>query len=387
MSGRTVVVVGHDASRTGAPIALRSTLRWVHEHTDDRPTLVLVDGGPLVEDYRATVDTIVLATRRGAALDRAVSGLRSVRPGAGSHGWVVGLRRVPPAEVVLANTLAALPVAARLARRPSPSRARLVCHVHELDGVATRVLPADAGARAALLERVDRWIAAGPAVAEMLVQRWGVDRDAVCTVDGFIEAPVVTPAARAAARARLALPERSPLVVSSGSLIRRKGPERFVDLMAALAEHPSRPVGRWLGGAASGAVHQELLADIGRLAHADRVRWVGSVDDHAACLAAADVVVSTAIEDPYPLVALEAGALGVPVVGHDAGGLAMLLGAAGQADAAVPVGDLVALVASVAELLEDEELRHRRGRALSEQVLSRHLVQHQVPGLWSAVVS
>jgi glycosyltransferase involved in cell wall biosynthesis len=387
VSGRSVVVVGHDASHTGAPIALRSTLRWVLEHTDDRPTLVLVDGGPLVTDYRSTVDTIVLATRRSAAVGRAVAGLRSVRPGARSPGPVVGLRRVPPADVVLANTLASLPVAARLVRRPSLSRTRLVCHVHELDGVAARVLPDDAGDRVALVERVDRWIAAGPAVAEMLVQRWGVNRDAVCTVDGFIEAPTVTPTASAAARARLGVPERSTLVVSSGSLIRRKGPERFVDLMAVLAEHPSRPVGRWLGGAASGAVHQELLADIGRLARPDRVRWVGSVDDHAACLAAADVVVSTAIEDPYPLVALEAGALGVPVVGHDAGGLAELLGAAGQSDAVVPVGDLVALAASVAELLEDEEQRSRRGRALAEQVLSRHLVQHRVPSLWSAVVS
>lgn len=385
MSRRSVVVVGHDASRTGAPVALASVLRWVRRHDAGEPTLVLLAGGPLLPAYRSLARTLLLPTRRAAAVRSLVAGGRSVGVSMPTRWGQPSVGAVPEADVVLANTLASLPVAARLADRGRSSRTRLVCHVHELDGVAERLLPGEELDRRLLLERVDRWIAAGPAVTDMLVRRLGVAATAVSTVDGFVEPPAVGAIDRAAARTQLRLDRDGPVVLGVGALNRRKGPERFVDLLSALAEHPSAPLGRWLGGLHTGAVHQEVVADVARSPRPGSIELVESVADPTGCLAVSDVVVSTSIEDPYPLSALEAGALGVPVVGYDAGGLGPFLTGAGQPDAAIRLGDLGALASLVGELLDDETARVARGRALADHVRSTHLVEHQVPALWSAV--
>ncbi|MBS1838881.1 MAG: glycosyltransferase, partial [Actinobacteria bacterium] len=145
--------------------------------------LVLLDGGPLIDDYRRSVPTRLLHGGVNAPLGRLGAAARSVglpvRAGEGTHGWVL---RPSRADVVVANTLVSLPFSARVAGRGT----RLVCHVHELDGVADRVLP-EGSRRTALVGRVDRFIAAGAPVAEMLVDRWGLASRKVVVVDEWID--------------------------------------------------------------------------------------------------------------------------------------------------------------------------------------------------------
>lgn len=382
--GPGVLLVGHDASRTGAPSALLQAAAWARGHGVAGLSVVLVRGGPLVDSFAAVAPTVVLDAGRGVAtLERSVAAARSVGVSV-PFSTVRPSWRVPVTGTVVANTLAALPVAARLADRRGRS-ARLVCHVHELDGVAARLLP-DAARRRQLVGRVDHWIAAGPAVAEMLTSRWGLERSAVTTVDGFIEPPPDHSAADlAGARQRLGVEPSRPLVLAVGALNRRKGPERFVDLMSVLASHPCRPQGRWVGGDGDSPVHAELLADLERSADPASVGVLTAQDDVSAFLAVAEVVVSTSIEDPYPLVALEAAAVGTPVVGFDAGGLGHLLAGAGRDDLAVPVGDLLGLADVVRRLLDDADERSELGRQLSARVRSHHLGEQVIPRWWSAV--
>ena len=113
-------------------------------------------------------------------------------------------------------------------------------------------------------------------------------------------------------------------MLAVGAMNRRKGPERFVDLMALLARRADAPVGVWLGGDAGSVVWSEIADDVRRSGVHESIRLIPAVVDPLSYLAAADVVVSTAIEDPYPLAVLEAAALGVPVVGFDSGGLAQV---------------------------------------------------------------
>lgn len=49
---KSILFVGHEGYRTGASLLLLNLIRWVHTHRDVSLNLFLLDGGPLVEEYR-----------------------------------------------------------------------------------------------------------------------------------------------------------------------------------------------------------------------------------------------------------------------------------------------------------------------------------------------
>jgi glycosyltransferase involved in cell wall biosynthesis len=104
------------------------------------------------------------------------------------------------------------------------------------------------------------------------------------------------------------------------------------------------------------------------------VRFEGAVDIKQE-LPKIDVLLLTSISEAQPLVVLEAGAFGVPVVATDVGSCRELLEGRTAADQAIGTGGLLAPIASpgvvarrVLELHADPELRLRMGRNLQERV-------------------
>ena len=64
MSGRSprreLVFLGHAVDRSGPPIYLLHLLRWLARHQAMRPTVVSLEAGELVEEYRAVSDLVVV---------------------------------------------------------------------------------------------------------------------------------------------------------------------------------------------------------------------------------------------------------------------------------------------------------------------------------------
>lgn len=106
----------------------------------------------------------------------------------------------------------------------------------------------------------------------------------------------------------------------------------------------------------------------------DNVRFEGRVDI-AAELPQLDVMVLTSISEAQPLVVLEAGAVGLPVVATDVGSCRTLLEGGPPEDRALGPGGLLTPIASpgataraVLELHRDPELRREMGRNLEARV-------------------
>jgi len=388
-TGPTVTFVGHDASRTGAPVMLCSLLRWLQGEGIGGVQLVLLSGGPLLDDYCAVAPTQVLDSRilAGSASLSTVSNSLGHLVALPSSVLGIGLRRVTESPILVANTLASLEMARLLAVRASTNTmsARLVCHVHELDGVAERVLPASRTNRRSLLDSVDRFVAASQAVAEMLLDRLGIAAQHVTIIEEFIEKPHPSLQAVAAARKQMSGEANRPVILNVGAMSHRKGPERFVDLMSTLADHPSSPRGVWLGGEPGSSVWLEMEHDLAGAGLEDSVLLLPNMDDSARYLAAADLVVSTAIEDPYPLAILEAGAAGKPVVGFESGGVGDMLRAVGHSELVLPIGDTLGMSAAIVKLLENPKSRGLVGSELADWVTTTHLVEHMAPALWKVV--
>ena len=114
------------------------------------------------------------------------------------------------------------------------------------------------------------------------------------------------------------VPEDVPLIVALGRLHPNKA---FDTLLAAMVRLP----GVWLWIAGDGPERESLEAEAARLGVADRVRFLGWIDDAGAVIESADVVCVPSRHEPLGNVVLEAWARGRPVVAAASEGPSQLI--------------------------------------------------------------
>lgn len=171
-----------------------------------------------------------------------------------------------------------------------------------------------------------------------------------------------------AARVRAANPDADPLIVYTGRVEWEKGVQTVVSAMPALrAEHP----GIRLLVAGRGTYLDDVRNQAHNLGLNGAVRFLGwvSEDDLRAVVAAADLVVAPSLYEPFGLVALEAAAIGTPLVVSRAGGLAEFADGGRLALTFTP-GDADSLAEAVNRALADPVENAQRARRASESVLA-----------------
>lgn len=250
------------------------------------------------------------------------------------------------ADVVHAHGLRAGALAVLATRSlPSAHRPRLVVTLHNLTvgGRAVRTV-------SAVLERV---VARG---ADVVL---GVSGDLVARAQGLgarATERALVPApprpqgltAQVAVRDGLAVVPGQPLLVTVARLAPQKGLGTLLDAAALLRDTGAV----WLV-----AGDGPLLGPLDVRVADERlpVRLLGRRGDVPDLLAAADVVVSTAVWEGQPIAIQEALQLGAAVVATGAGGTREVTGDDGAV--LVPVGDAAAVAAAVRALLEDPARR------------------------------
>jgi glycosyltransferase involved in cell wall biosynthesis len=372
-----VLLVSHDAGRTGAPIVLAHLARWLAADGGLRLTTLLPGRGPLSPAF-AACGPVVHLDRSPPAVARTLGRAgRLVRWPTGYAALfenpAAARRAVADADLVYLNSLAAAPLLRRLGRPAAP----VVTHVHELAGAIRRYTTPD---DMAFIKAVTaRFVAASEPVADNLIRSERVSADWVEVIPECVDPPAADGSAedaRRTVRADFGLPADARLVVGCGVAQHRKGTDLFVRAAAELARlAPDVPatfvwVGRW----ESRAYRRETLRLVRELGlPAGAVRFVGERADPRPMFRGGDVFLLTSREDPFPLVALEAAAAGLPVLSFaGTGGIPQAFGQV--VDVAVPALDSAALAARTAALLRDEGERQTVGRRLDALVRREYVV-------------
>lgn len=373
-----VLFVSHQATRTGAPIVLLHLIRWLRAHTDVEPEILLLRGGPLEHEFRALGRVRVLRPRDGSSvLNQVETGLEYLgllRTAGRLRGirYRLLLRKSRRADIVYLNSVASFSLALYLPRGP-----RVVCHVHELE-MGLRLGTPRSLAWPRLVEGTDLFIAAAHCVARNLVVNWGVPADRVRTHHEFID---MTRLAAPADQAVLPVPPGAPVVGGCGTLEWRKGADLFAQVAAAVARRRPDVHFVWVGAVPSRdlwPVEHEIRA----MGLEDRLHLLPETDDTAAFFAAIDVFALTSREDPFPLVALEASAVGTPVVSFDNGGMReFLTPACGRL---VPYLEVEAMADAIVELVDEPDRRVALGAAAAAAA-ALHDVTIGAPPLWADV--
>jgi D-inositol-3-phosphate glycosyltransferase len=236
-------------------------------------------------------------------------------------------------------------------------------------------LPMDArrsAAEARLVAAADRLVSGSVAEAKDLMRLYGASRSRICVAQPGVDLRVLHPKDTIALRDELGLGGHRVLLFA-GRLEPLKGAETLLDAMAALcAEERFDDVVTLVIGddsgdgaaAGGGGERRRLEARAGGHGLQGRVRFLGAIEheDLADYYALADICVVPSRTETFGLVALEAQALGTPVVASAVGGLTEVI-ADGETGILVAGREPRAFAEAIASLLDDTNRRERMGEA------------------------
>jgi hypothetical protein len=154
-------------------------------------------------------------------------------------------------------------------------------------------------------------------------------------------------------------PPAGPVLVWVGNLDEGKRPEWFFETVRHLRASGHDPLVARVVGA--GPLEERLRSQ----AAESGIEMTGRRSDVAEILAGSDLLVFTSVSEGMPGVLIEAGLCGLAVVTTEVSGSRTVV-RDGETGYVVPVDDRQALIARVAELINDPERRRRMGVAARE---------------------
>jgi glycosyltransferase involved in cell wall biosynthesis len=356
-----IVLVGHDAHRHGAQTLLLAIGRRLHQVHGLSIEFLLLDGGPMVPDYAEVAPTTTLpriAELQAEARRLAERGFR--------HAIVntVAAGAAPPilSQAGLSTTLL-------VHELPSLIREKNLAQL-AMRGVQAAdhiVFPA-ASVRDAVLGHLDAKDSA--LLEKTLIQPQGV-----------YHPHVFDPGQRAALRQSLGIPAGARVFIGLGYADIRKGFDLFLQLVEIFASLGANAYLLWAGNV-DREMTSYLAPEIEAAEASGRLRLLGFRQDVDALLSAADALLLTSREDPFPSTVLEAMSAGVPTVAFaGSGGIPDLL-TAKKVGKVVPRGDLAAMAREALALagLPAAKIAARRER-LSRLVAAEFSFNSYVRGL------
>lgn len=186
------------------------------------------------------------------------------------------------------------------------------------------------------------------------------------------------PERRRQVRGRLGIPDDALVVIAVGRQEYVKGHDHLFEALAPLLREHPRLVGLVVGRVGA---HTARLEERHRsLGLGDRVRLLGHRPDVPDLLAASDVFAFPSLYEGFGGSALEAMALGLPVVCSDLPPLRELV-EADRTALVVPPGSPGPLRAALERLLTDGELRRRLGERGRRVFLERFTLARSVEGM------
>jgi glycosyltransferase involved in cell wall biosynthesis len=329
--------------------------KGLHGRDDLELVSLLRGGGALEGDFAATSDRLVreplarpraLLRRFGSIARKLVDRLDEL------IAWI-SLRRLQP-DVVVLNTVKSVCYVRPALRLGIPT----VLYVHELGALASSTLrryPVGSGWKDVTL------VACSTACRDGLAPLVGVPAADIEVLHSPVDtADVITRGGTGAASSD----GSSTLVVGAcGVVNERKGADLWVEMAKLVIDkRPDLSIRFVWVGRQPRYWPQDRARELGI---ADEIEWTGETGEPYPALAAMDVFTLPSREDPFPLVVLEAMALGRPIVAFDVGGVREQLGDAG---AIVAAEQPEALAEAVIDLLDDPGARSILGTAAATRV-------------------
>lgn len=367
---KKTVFICHEASRTGATVLLLNFLKWLKKNTDIPFEIILKRGGELENEFRLLGPTFVFESTNKRSLILRIS----KRLGFDPRAWALKSKfSKKNVALIFSNTSTNGYILSLLADLNCP----VISHIHELDYVIHLCGITDFQI---VKRRTTHYIACSKAVQENLINRHSIVKEDVSVIHEFI--PTKFASALASQKGanflekELGLPANSFIVGASGTMDPwRKGADLFIQLALQVHKIETGPIYFvWLGGGDNFSFKQ----DVEKAGLKEYVHFIPTKSEPQHYFCGFDIFVLPSREDPYPLVCLEAAALGKPILCFDkAGGEPEFV--EDDCGFVTPYLDIQEMAKKVIELYRLPELRERLGSNAARKARERHALVDNAP--------
>ncbi|WP_448702969.1 glycosyltransferase family 4 protein [Mucilaginibacter sp. AW1-3] len=307
-SKNKILFISHDAYRTGAPIVLihhLAALKKTYPEVDF--DILLKYDGEMAKDFRAIAPTFVFPYP--SITDKIRKKLFKYNYRKDKAKQVIGEQY----GIIYGNTV----VSADLLALAKQNNANVitVCHVHELDISIKQFFGKDNFLAA--IPFIDHFIAASYAVKDILTGIYQIPGDKIHIHHEHIPVPK-DPAKYLQDNQKFStvINNKGLKICGSGTQDWRKGIDLFIQ--AAFNLNQSNPEADfhfyWIGGKAGSVEYEKAKYDMEKSGVGHRITLIDSTPDPLSYMMLCDLFLLSSREDPFPLVCLEAAALGKPII-------------------------------------------------------------------------
>jgi len=378
---RKILVISHDASLTGAPILLLHTLRMMKDRYEFK--IVLKKGGVLENEFKDIASTVILKHKNYSERNSTFLMIRDR-----IRYLIMQLKVVPlfyRTEIILSNTIAN----GRLLHRFRFFKKPVITYVHELESVLDYFTQSNDTQFSFKLTSI--FLFPSLAVKKNLVENHAIPDEKLNYFPYYFPAQNFTFSPQSKEQFRIdlirkwKLPETAKIVAGMGVVSLRKGTDKFIEISQKAFEKDDNVFFFWIGDFDSTPFSQEIKSNYYNKMYNDRIIFTGKMKYAYSNLLAYDLFFLSSVEDPYPLVVLEAAYQQVPALCfRSSGGIAELLddgnGYIIENDSTDQAAD------SIISLLNDRDDLVTRGKRVQEKVISLHSDQNYISNIFDKVV-
>lgn len=369
-----LLVIGHDASLTGAPLLLESYLKAACANKSfDQVRIVLGSGGALIQEYFQIADTFVADQASPNPLfGRIASKLAKVLGLHYRHNDSIckWLECSQEPDIIYVNTVASIPLLSRILLLLI-TKPKIVIHVHELDWLLQKY--ENEHNISALLCGATEIIAPCNAVALSLNALFKIPLESIHIIPEWVCRDVKIERydeMRLQVRRELGVEEGDWLCISVGKMQWRKGSDLLPLIASKFAESYSRIHFAWVGSSSNDELIQ-LKLDLRKAGVDQFVHLIPEKSDPYPYYSAADLFILPSREDPCPVAMLEAGLFRLPVVCFDdSGGAPEYVG--NGSGVSVPFLNIAKFACAIQKIFASPKEREKMGHVARSTVLQNH---------------
>jgi glycosyltransferase involved in cell wall biosynthesis len=359
-----ILFVGHDATVTGAPYFLLNLAQWIIKENDLKCHILLRNGGDLYNDYQQLCTTYLWNENTRTPVTRLImEKLKLSKPNRlRKRALIIKQIQALKPSVIFCNTSTNGEILNELHEIGSPIIVRipeLETAIHEYAGLKS------ANQTFSLSSKI---IAVSKAVRKNLVENFHVDPEKITVCYGSI--PNRELEFTDANESFIDFEENQLIVGGIGTLNWTKGSDLFLTIAKLFyKKYPDSKVRFvWLGSTSNSIEKIKALYDIRKAGLLNRIKILDRRKDPQSVYKYFNIFLMCSREDSFPLVNIEIGSLGIPVLGFsNSGGTEELLKKV-SSELLVDYLDVSEMADRIHYLIDHHEMRTNFGRRLQEVI-------------------
>ena len=361
---KSILAITHDTSLSGAPKSLVLMLEELHKQGIEITTIAIKGSGPLEPRFQKNAKQYFnfekIENSKDYSIKNRLKRILFKKPIVSEREKFTNCINSQRFDFIYANTISALKTGIRFFYN---EKVPFILHVHELKTVIDEFVPN-------LKEydhKIIHYIVPSELNKNTLIDHFQINETKIS---------IVRETSTLISVKKPKINDNRLKIIMCGGAYWRKGDDLFVQIAAKVIEQIKNSDFYWIGHISDERLRVNL-ADAEKLNITDHIHFIQETITPENWMSNANLFMLTSREDPFPLAAIEAGLLGLPIICFQkATGIAEVI----HEECTIPYLDVDKMATKIIELLHNKTKREQLGEEnkLYFETLTPRNIAHQV---------